>query len=299
MTLRGLDRMRLGAVEEAEVGRHLLPQARTDSEIAAAQAMGFDSASAVDMGKVKAHGRRRGTGMKVLEMQRASTAGSRERETLLATAAGLGTREQGTLHAGTERERGLDRMRDTAMVVLERPPFADTAVAALEIQLCGTAVVAVVLEIRLCGTAAVVEVQAKRLCDTAAVAVGPVTQLAAGSGTATVAVVREKALGRTSHVWRAVLARRSESTAPATGPCRMRGTAAKEVPAIRLEAGTAGGEGRARLLGAAAAAVAAGRHACASSVSRAVAQATRLARRVSGRPARAGASWCGRASRAC
>lgn len=293
MTLLGLDRMRRGAVEEGEVDHRLRPRVRTDSdsETEAGQVTDFGFRSAAGKAKVTAHDHTRDTETRALEMQHVSTVGAKERVRLLETGVDgvdLGTKAPERLHAGMEMEMGLGRMRGTAKAARERLLLAGTASAGLETQRGGTAVA--------------VEVRARPLCGTVAEAAVQETQLVAGSDTVTERVVQEKALEHTIHVWMAVLVRWSESTATATGPCRMPGIAAKEAPATQLEAGTAAAvvlerqleEVLERPLWAAA-----GRNAYPSSVARAAARATQLWRHVSDMLAQAGGSLCGHASRVC
>lgn len=282
MTLLGLDRMRRGAVEEAEVDHRLRPRVRTDSdsETEAGQVTDFGFRSAAGKAKVTAHDHTRDTETRALEMQHVSTVGAKERVRLLETGVDLGTKAPERLHAGMEMEMGLGRMRGTAKAARERLLLAGTASAGLETQRGGTAVA--------------VEVRARPLCGTVAEAAVQETQLVAGSDTVTERVVQEKALEHTIHVWMAVLVRWSESTATATGPCRMPGIAAKEAPATQLEAGTAAAVVLERPLWAAA-----GRNAYPSPVARAAARATQLWRHVSDMLAQAGGSLCGHASRVC
>jgi hypothetical protein len=211
---------------------------------------------------------------------------------------------------GKGTARGLGHRHDTARVVQARPPSAGTAVAGLAIRPCGAAAEAAEL----------------------------VTRLFAGAGAgAGAGIGMEKAAqvtvpGRKSHVWTVVLAIWSASAELATALCRRLdtaraergilpgdGTAAAEVPERWLAGGTAVVEA----LESTAVAGVLERHLSAGTAvvgevletrlsagtaveaalashpaSTAVVRATRLSRRGSGTAA-AGASWCGRASRAC
>jgi hypothetical protein len=216
---------------------------------------------------------------------------------------------------GTGTARGLGHRHDTARVVQARPPSAGTAVAGLAIRPCGAAAEAAELATRLFAGAGA----------------------GAGAGTGMQKAAQVTVPGRKSHVWTAVLAiwsaSASASAALATGLCRRLdtaraergrllgdGTAAAEVPERWLAGGTAavvealentavagvlerhlsagtaavGEVLETRLLAGTAVEAALASH----PASTAVVRATRLSRRGSGTAA-AGASWCGRASRAC
>jgi hypothetical protein len=213
---------------------------------------------------------------------------------------------------GKGTARDLGHRHDTARVVQARPPSAGTAVAGLAIRPCGAGAEAAELVTRLFAGAG------------------------AGAGTGMGKAAQVTVPGRKSHVWTAVLAiwsaSASASAALATALCRRLdtaraergtllgdGTAAAEVPERWLAGGTAVVEA----LESTAVAGVLERHLSAGTAvvgevletrlsagtaveaalashpaSTAVVRATRLSRRGSGTAA-AGASWCGRASRAC
>jgi hypothetical protein len=234
----------------------------------------------------------------VLERQRASVVQMMELATLPASEVCPEMMAQEISLVGKGTARDLGHRHDTARVVQARPPSAGTAVAGLAIRPCGAGAEAAELVTRLFAGAG------------------------AGAGTGMGKAAQVTVPGRKSHVWTAVLAiwsaSASASAALATALCRRLdtaraergtllgdGTAAAEVPERWLAGGTAVVEAlestavvgevlETRLSAGTAVEAALASH----PASTAVVRATRLSRRGSGTAA-AGASWCGRASRAC
>lgn len=288
--------MRHDAAAAAVEGLHPpLLQARTGSRIAVGLVRGFGCAIAAGRERAKAHGRRHGTEMKVLERPLASAVRMRVLVRLHEIGAVPGTRVTGPeiWLAGMGKAKDLDHRHDTAMAVQERRPLAGMVGAGLERLLAGIAAEEGELE-RLLG-------------DIAAEAGELVIQPSAG--TDIVWAAPEMAPERMSHVWKKEEAQaiRSASRGSAKALCRRLDTAV-EVGRARLhgdgDAAVAEARARrpwvvrARLLEGAAAAVA-GMLECESSGVRAAGRATQPSKRVSEARARAGASCDGRASRVC